>query len=192
MPLNISNPEGFLGFAVNRLFFGKKLFIIIFRINLRKKHEELRKSLFYSLFGNLMIFDTLKNAQKYRKQIIDGHSSCPTIVCITNNEILESTGFVSVGNKNLDQSQLTFGQLPMNETYEFICFQRLEKLFEELKKYFEQCDLSQLSQNQKLEEKNLEILEKEIKTIKRNIHGIQKELEENIDEKKFNKKNRSK
>jgi hypothetical protein len=61
--------EGFLGFAVNRLF-------------LKPQHEHLRRTLFWSLFRDGMVFETLQQGQRYREYLCHKQIHCPSIVAV--------------------------------------------------------------------------------------------------------------
>jgi hypothetical protein len=75
---------GFLGYAVNRL-------------QLRKKHEHLRKSLFYNVLRDIMVFQNLSQAMEYRNSAIKQGKPCPTIITVDDKEMIESSGFVTIG-----------------------------------------------------------------------------------------------
>eukprot|EP00026_Physarum_polycephalum_P000409 Phypoly_transcript_00410.p1 GENE.Phypoly_transcript_00410~~Phypoly_transcript_00410.p1 ORF type:complete len:1614 (+),score=337.28 Phypoly_transcript_00410:90-4844(+) len=96
--------EGFLGHASNR-------------VQLREEHEHLRKTLVWNLFQNLMVFDTLKHGFAYRNHLVKKGKSCPTIIGLQDENFIEASGMVLVGEKKT-QTQAgdpSFGQLPHSD-----------------------------------------------------------------------------
>ncbi|KYQ90804.1 hypothetical protein DLAC_09445 [Tieghemostelium lacteum] len=104
LPLQGAPLDGFKGYVVNI-------------IELREKHEYLRKSLVWNLFKEAMVFNTLAEGRAYRSFLVEKRIPCPTILCIENGEVLEPSGFVEIGSRaNQNHNQSSFGQIPIQDT----------------------------------------------------------------------------
>ncbi|KAN0027109.1 hypothetical protein ACTFIU_009792 [Dictyostelium citrinum] len=110
---------GFVGFVVNK-------------VQLREKHEFLRPTLCFTLFKEMMIFNTLKQAMDYKNFAAQKKFLSPPIICLENGEYLDSSGFVEIGRiPNSRNWHQNLGQLPSNETPEFAQLKAKKNALEE-------------------------------------------------------------
>ncbi|KAN0004303.1 hypothetical protein ACTFIZ_010471 [Dictyostelium cf. discoideum] len=110
---------GFVGFVVNK-------------VQLREKHEFLRPTLCFTLFKEMMIFNTLKQAMEYKNFAAQRKFLSPPIICLENGEYLDSSGFVEIGRiPNSRNWHQNLGQLPSNETPEFAQLKAKKNVLEE-------------------------------------------------------------
>ncbi|KAK5578129.1 hypothetical protein RB653_003082 [Dictyostelium firmibasis] len=111
--------SGFVGFVVNK-------------VQLREKHEFLRPTLCFTLFKEMMVFETLKQAMSYKNYAATKKFLTPPIICLENGEYLDSSGFVEIGrNPNSRNWHQNLGQLPSNETHEFAQLKAKKNVLEE-------------------------------------------------------------
>ncbi|KAF2077867.1 hypothetical protein CYY_000829 [Polysphondylium violaceum] len=123
--LNLSPQEGaplvgFLGYSCNR-------------VQLREKHQHLRKTLVWSLFRDTMVFDTMEHGLAYRTFLARQNRPCSPIYCITEAEYIETSGFVEVGGAKRGGT-CCFGQLPVSETEEYKQLYKKKSLLSDYKK----------------------------------------------------------
>ncbi|EGG25161.1 hypothetical protein DFA_03409 [Cavenderia fasciculata] len=113
--------NGYVGHLVNRVQF-------------REKHEQYRATLGWTLFRDTLVFNTVKDALEYRHYLSKRNKPCPTIITLQDEEIIEGSGFVTVGKKDHGRDEYLLGQLPVTETAEYIELYRRKNLLEEYKK----------------------------------------------------------
>ena len=55
----------------------------------RKKHEFLRKSLFWNIYRDVMVFKKISDGMNYRNYCVKHGKPCPTIITIDDGETIE-------------------------------------------------------------------------------------------------------
>eukprot|EP01133_Synstelium_polycarpum_P003680 gene3680-4235_t len=104
--LNGAPTRGFVGHAVNRIQF-------------RAKHESLRRTLGWTLLRDALIFEKLSDGWDYRTYVVAQRRQCPPILCLAEAEMIEASGVLVVGKKEIQRDFGTIGQLPISESREF-------------------------------------------------------------------------
>jgi hypothetical protein len=54
--------------------------------------------LFYTLFKEVMVFDTIFHGTNYREHCIKQNKHCPTIITIEDGETIEVRSFLEISN----------------------------------------------------------------------------------------------
>jgi len=70
--------------------------------------------LVWALFHSCMMFDTVENGLRYRKALVDKGKGCPTILVISDNSVIDSSGFVSAEKRvHPREMKNLLGQIPI-------------------------------------------------------------------------------
>jgi len=163
---NMEKQKGFLGFAIKK-------------IQLKKKHEYLRKTLFFTLLKSAMMFDTMANATSYRKFAMaksNGTASIPNILCVQDLEILESMGCVTLSGQQKKSLTFCSGQLPLTENSKYTTHSDMIDLFKQAQEIINKQDRNQSSQDKhnireeiRESEERIEELQNELNVIKNTL-----------------------
>ncbi|EFA86710.1 hypothetical protein PPL_00513 [Heterostelium album PN500] len=114
--------QGFVDFLVNR-------------IQMKEKHEKLRRSLGWTLFKDCIVFQSLKDGMAYRDFCMKMKRNCGTIIALNELELIESSGMVMVGKKETaTDDRFLLGQLPISESPDFARLHHKRHLWETFKR----------------------------------------------------------
>ncbi|PRP81795.1 putative fatty-acid-CoA ligase FadD9 (fatty-acid-CoA synthetase) (fatty-acid-CoA synthase) [Planoprotostelium fungivorum] len=103
--------DGFVGYAVNR-------------IQLKPQHEFLRKTVFWNLLKETMVFRTLDQAQKYRSWVSSRGQRCPTLLAVEEGEVVDAQGFVTIGKKQRSRDAFSFGSMSVTDQPEYSLYKQ--------------------------------------------------------------------
>lgn len=124
-----------------------------------------------------MVFKTLKEAQTYQTEAAKQRIQVPKLLVVEENEIVEAGGFIQIGEKK--QSNLCFGQLPIQETQRFHHFKNIIPCIEELKQIKEKFE--ELTKQNEPEMKSLDLqiqkIQEECKELQKQIQILQNEIQ---------------
>lgn len=126
-----------------------------------------------------MVFDTLENAMTYRTACAKILKVAPTLFAIKDDEIVESVGIVTIGDKK-NKSALSFGQLPIKEIPKYQILKRITTILEEYLENLTRIDKVKASRKDELgqiEEKCTK-LDRDIKEDLKKLSHLQKEMED--------------
>ncbi|GAM26398.1 hypothetical protein SAMD00019534_095730 [Acytostelium subglobosum LB1] len=120
-PMSGAPTNGFLGYLVNRLQF-------------KAQYEKLRRTIGWMLFKDAMVFESLVDGYNYRNFCVKAKRPCPTILCLKEIELIEASGMVLIGKKDVGRDQHHLGQLPITESAEFNKLVHLKSLWDNLRR----------------------------------------------------------
>jgi hypothetical protein len=88
-------------------------------LRLDAEREELRDTIFYSLFSSSILFDSLPDATAYRKHCIERNQPCAVLYTRTG-EKLDAHGLLDPRDRPSERSlEYVFGEQPVQHTREF-------------------------------------------------------------------------
>eukprot|EP01119_Soliformovum_irregulare_P023488 TRINITY_DN81_c1_g1_i3.p1 TRINITY_DN81_c1_g1~~TRINITY_DN81_c1_g1_i3.p1 ORF type:complete len:1007 (-),score=397.96 TRINITY_DN81_c1_g1_i3:21-3041(-) len=139
---------------------------VINRINLKKRHEYLRRMIIGNLLslGTTMIFDTMENARNYRAKIVDAGIRAPILIALDEMDYIETSGVVTAGDQDRKKSSASIGSLPPQEMSRWTYLQDIvsaSQSYAECLGKFEEIS-SQNSKDVKKLELKLKKIEKEV------------------------------